>query len=63
MFDENIKVGSRIAFKPMTRWGNRKESRLVTGFEKSTGEPTVRYNGWGNFIVHWHEIVEVESYD
>jgi hypothetical protein len=60
--DQKIKIGSRIVFKAVTRWGAAKASRLVTGFTRD-GEPTVRYNSWGDFIVHWHEIVEVESYD
>jgi hypothetical protein len=51
----NIKVGDRITFRAVTRWGAAKASRIVTGFY--LGEPTVRYGGWSDFIVHWHEVI------
>ena len=50
-----IKVDDRITFRCLTRWGRVKATRVVTGFYR--GEPTVRYNGWGNFVVHDHEII------
>jgi hypothetical protein len=58
MFEETpIKVGDRITFRSPTRaYGNAKATRVVTGFWR--GEPTVRYHGWGDFIVHNREIID-----
>ena len=55
----NIKVGDRIQFRSITRWNSRTVWRKVNGFWAGRG-PTVRFGGWGNFIVRWDEIVDVD---
>ena len=56
----HIKIGDKITFRPLTRWGAPLLTRLVNGFD-SLGRPTVRYNGWSDFIVKWDEIIKVQS--
>jgi hypothetical protein len=54
---KKIKKGDRIVFKAATRWGFKKATRIVNGFWDN--EPTVRFGGWSDFVVHAHEIKEV----
>lgn len=58
-----IKVGDRITFKALTRWSHKKATRKVNGFLGNEGEPTVRYGGCPEFIVHHREIIEVIPYE
>lgn len=53
----DIEIGDRIVFRAVTRHSDKSVTRKVNGF--CNGEPTVRFHGWGNFIVHHHEISEV----
>lgn len=53
-----INNGDRITFRAATRDGAPKLTRIVNGFW--FGEPTVRAHGCPNFIVHLHEITEVQ---
>ena len=57
MYD--IKLGDRITFKAVTRWGDNKETRVVNGFH--AGQPTVRYGGWRDFVVRLDEISQVDA--
>lgn len=57
---KDINIGDRIRFRSPTRDGTRTVWRVVNGFWAS-GEPTVRYYGWDNFVVHLDEILEVEE--
>lgn len=54
-----INEGDRITFKAATRHSYRKVTRVVNGFWLSTNKPTVRYQGWSDFAVQAHEIIEV----
>jgi hypothetical protein len=55
---KGIKVGDRIKFKSATRDSYRVATRVVRGLD-SQGRPLVGYAGWRDFIVHWHEMIEV----
>lgn len=55
-----LKIGDRIKFKATTRSGSRTVWRKITGFYGNTNLPTVRYDGWNNFLVYHHEILDVE---
>lgn len=55
---ENIEVGDRIIFRSATRSGNFKANRIVNGF-RSGGKPTVRFNGFHDFVVRPDEIMDV----
>ena len=56
---DNIRVGDRIKFRAVTRHSDRAVTRVVNGFVSENGNPTVRFHGWGNFVVRRHEIHEV----
>jgi hypothetical protein len=56
-----IEIGDYIVFKSATRSGYRKARRKVNGFWGDTGMPTVGYEGWSNFAVRQHEIIEVQK--
>jgi len=69
-YTTDIEVGDRIRFTSPCRDGRPNVWRVVTGFWKVFNadgctvayvEPTVRYHGCGNFIVHWNEIDEHET--
>ena len=51
-------IGERIKFRSITRCNSRTAIRKVNGFD-SFGRPTVRFEGWSNFIVKPKEISEV----
>jgi hypothetical protein len=53
-----LKVGGRIKFKSAARDSYRVATRVVRGLD-SQGRPLVGYAGWRDFIVHWHEMIEV----
>ncbi len=56
----NIKKGDRITFISTTRWGGRQTAtRVVNGFNRE--QPTVRFGGWREFVVHPSEIIEAET--
>ncbi len=57
---KGINVGDRIKFRAVTRDGAKAVWRIVNGHWMDTGQPTVRFNGWGNFVVRFIEITEVE---
>ena len=59
----NIKVGDRITFRAITRHNSAKATRMVNGFWLDTGNPTVRFEGCGNFVVRLHEISEINGED
>lgn len=55
-----MKIGDKITFRAPTRGnGNRKATRVINGFWFSTGDPTVCYHGYNDFVVRSHEILEV----
>ena len=65
-----IEVGDRITFRAVTRHSDKSVTRIVNGFVTADGSgwldaedrlPTVRFEGWANFIVRHHEITEVEG--
>ena len=67
----NIEIGDRIKFKPTKgcRYNEPVSWRKVNGFSRNSDKwssfgipaPTVRYNGYSNFAVYIHEIIEVEK--
>ena len=57
---KGLKVGDRIEFKVCTRSDYRKATRLITGFWHD-GRVTVRYHGWGNFVLRSSEIIRKVS--
>ncbi len=57
MKELNFKIGQRITFKSPTRSGNLKATRIINGTFGSL--PTVRFNGWVNFIIRQNEIIEI----
>jgi len=64
----DIAVGDRIQFKAITRADYRAVWRVVNGFtpcgwyeDYDLRKPTVRYHGWADFIVNYHEIITVEQ--
>ena len=52
-----FKTGQRITFKSPTRNGNVKAIRVING--TFNGFPTVRFNGWSNFVIRQNEIIEI----
>jgi len=52
-----FKQGQKITFKSPTRNGNVKATRIING--SFNGLPTVRFNGWINFVVRKNEIIEI----
>ena len=52
-----FKQGQRITFKSPTRNGNVKATRIING--TFNGLPTVRFNGWINFVIRQNEIIEI----
>jgi len=52
-----FKQGQKITFKSPTRNGNVKAIRIING--TFNGLPTVRFNGWINFVVRKNEIIEI----
>ena len=54
-----LKVGDKIKFKAVTRWGYKAAWRTINGFDGQ--RPTVRFSGWSNFIVNLGEIVDIET--
>ena len=57
MKETTFKIGQRITFKSPTRNGNVKATRIING--NFNGLPTVRFNGWVNFIIRQKEIIEI----
>lgn len=55
---ETVQVGDSIKFKAMTRDSYKTATRKVNGFW-SNGCPTVRYQGWSDFVVARHEIISL----
>jgi hypothetical protein len=51
----DIKIGDRITFRAVTRFTGAEVTRKVRGFWYN-GKPTVRYQGYADFIVNWGEI-------
>jgi len=63
-----IKVGDLIKFTATTKSSCQTVQRTVNGFtpegwykDHKLVKPTVRYHGWPDFIVSYHEILEVEQ--
>ena len=52
-----FKTGQIITFKSPTRSGNIKAKRIING--TFNGLPTVRFNGWFNFVIRQNEIIEI----
>jgi hypothetical protein len=50
-----LNVGDSITFKAATRSDCKLATRKVVGIDEF-GRPMVRYHGWSNFVVAWHEI-------
>ena len=57
MKELNFKTGQTIVFKSPTRSGNIKAKRIITGSFR--GFPTVRFNGWHDFVIRQNEIIEI----
>ena len=55
---DQIKVGDRIKFRSPTRSGNKAVWRVVNGHWPDTKWPTVRFDGWNDFVVRPHEIID-----
>ena len=50
-----IKIGDRITFRAVTRFTGAEVTRKVRGFCYN-GKPTVKYEGYDDFIGDWCEI-------
>ena len=59
MKEINFKIGQKITFRSLTRDGNFKAQRIINGDFR--GLPTVRFNGWSNFVIKEREIIEIEN--
>lgn len=57
MEELNFKTGQAIVFKSPTRNGNFKAKRIINGSFR--GLPTVRFNGWHDFVIRQNEIIEI----
>jgi hypothetical protein len=58
---ETIQIGDSIKFKAPTRNSNKAVWRKVNGFFGYTTMPTVRFEGWSNFVVRLNEIIDVDK--
>ncbi len=56
---QKIAIGDTIRFRAVTRWTDKAAVRKVNGF--IDGKPTVRFGGWGQFIVQPREILEITA--
>ena len=57
----SLRKGDRIRFRAPTRWSCRPVWRVVNGLDPHRpGRVTVRFGGWGAFVVMPHEILEIE---
>jgi hypothetical protein len=54
---KQFKQGQKITFKSPTRNGNIKATRVING--TLNGLPTVRFNGWVNFVIRQNEIIKI----
>lgn len=52
----NIEIGDRLTFKSWTRDHCKEAVRVVTGFDYND-RVTVRYFGWGYFVVKDSEVI------
>ena len=52
-----FKQGQKITFKSPTRNGNVKAIRIIN--VTFNGLPTVRFNGWVNFVIRQNEIIKI----
>ena len=57
LYTMEFKQGQKITFKSPTRNGNVKAIRVING--TFNGLPTVRFNGWSNFVIRQKEIIEI----
>ena len=57
LYTMEFKTGQIITFKSPTRNGNIKAKRIING--TFNGLPTVRFNGWVNFVIRKNEIIEI----
>ena len=57
LYTMEFKTGQRITFKSPTRYGCIKATRIING--TFNGLPTVRFNGWVNFVIRQNEIIEI----
>ena len=57
LYTMEFKTGQIITFKSPTRSGNIKAKRIING--TFNGLPTVRFNGWSNFVIRQNEIIEI----
>lgn len=54
-----FKLGQRITFKSPTRDGCIKATRVINGVYN--GLPTVRFNGWSEFVIRENEIININN--
>ena len=59
MRPHKLAIGDRITFTAATRSHHRRATRKVVGIDHE-GRPQVRYHGWSDFIVQWHEVEAIE---
>lgn len=52
-----FEIGDTIIFKSPTRNGNIKATRKING--TFNGLPTVRFNGWADFVIKQNEILDI----
>lgn len=53
-------VGKKMTFRSPTRWSNQKATRVIRRIDW-LGRPCVKFGGWDDFIVHEHEIIDIEE--
>jgi len=54
-----FKIGDTIEFKSPTRSGDTKAIRIINGTFGLDNLPTVRFNGWSNFVIKPNEIIDI----
>lgn len=54
-----IEPGDRIRFRAATRWSEAAVWRKVVGMDGDS--PLVRFGGYSEFLVHPHEVIEVQK--
>lgn len=57
-FKDKIKVGKRIEFSWWSFYGSGKATRIIKDIGYN-GKPCVRFNGYGSWLIEFHEIIDI----
>ena len=53
-----LKIGDMVEFKAITFYKSYKSIRKINGFDRK-GLPTVKFQGWDNFVLTENEIIRL----